>query len=666
MPEAPERRIDVLVRELNEHNYRYHVLNAPTVSDEEYDHLLRELADLEAVHPQLIRPDSPTQRVGSDLTKTFPTVVHETPMLSLENTYSEEELQEFDARMRRELPDEDLQYVAELKIDGVALSLTYEDGLLVRGVTRGDGIQGEDITANVRTIRAIPVRLRETVGRCEVRGEAYITKRTFQEINRERGEDGLAVFANPRNAAAGSLKLQDPRLVAARKLTFSPYFLRSSDLGLISHAESLDRLEGLGFPLNPHWRMCRTLSDIVDYWKEWQESREALDYEIDGIVVKLDAFSQQTHLGSTAKNPRWAIACKFSARQAVTHLEQIHLQVGRTGVVTPVAQLAPVPLGGTTVSRATLHNEDEVRRKDIREGDTVVLEKGGDVIPKVVEVVLAERPADSRPFQFPETCPVCGSLLERDPEEVAVRCVNIRCPAQVKANIRHFASRTAMDIEGLGEALVDQLVEQGHVQDPGDLYSLDAAAVADLERMAEKSAQNLMEALQASRSRPFHRVLFALGVRHVGATVARSLAQAFRSIDGLRDATTEDLEAFHEIGPAIARSVHTYLHNPQNWSVVEKLRAAGVRMEAEGPEAAGPGPLDGKTVVITGTLSRWSRQQAQDLVRRLGGSPTSSVSRKTDIVVVGENPGSKREQAEQLGIEILEEEDFARLIGSEA
>ena len=656
-------RIDELVRELNEHNYRYRILNAPVISDQDYDALLRELAELETAHPELTRPDSPTQRVGSDLTKTFPTVAHELSMLSLDNTYSEAELREFDARLRRELPGEDIRYIAELKIDGLALSLTYENGLLVRGVTRGDGVQGEDITPNVRTVRSIPLRIREPLARCEVRGEVYLTGEAFRAINRQREEAEESLFANPRNAAAGSLKLQDPRLVAERRLSFFAYFLRTPDLTHRTHGESLAHLGRLGLPVNPEWRRCNSVEDVVAYWRKWEQDRDKLNYEIDGVVVNLAALSQWAKLGATAKAPRWAIAYKFPARQAVTRLNRIALQVGRTGVVTPVAELQPVSLGGTTVSRATLHNEEELRRKDIREGDTVVIEKGGDVIPKVARVVIAERSPDARPFEFPKICPVCDTPLVRDEEEVAIRCINTRCSAQVKANIRHFASRTAMDIEGLGQALVDQLVDSDLIQDVGDLYSLDMEAVSALERMAEKSAQNLVDALEVSKSRPFHRVLFALGIRHVGATVARALADVFGSIDRLLDASVEDLETVHEIGPAIAESVHTFLHNSDNWAVVDKLRNAGVRLETEQQAPAGPKPLDGQTVVVTGALSRWGRSQVQDLIRRLGGKPTSSVSKKTDLVVAGESAGSKRTRAEELGIRVVDEEEFARLIG---
>jgi DNA ligase (NAD+) len=659
----PADRIRQLTEELNEHNYLYNVLSKPSISDQDYDTLLRELADLEETRPDLVLPDSPTKRVGSDLSKSFRTVVHDVPMLSLDNTYSQDELAEFDARLRRELPGEDLDYAVELKIDGVALSLTYENGLLVRGVTRGDGVQGEEITPNVRTIRSIPIRLREPLDFCEVRGEVYLSKGSFGEINRRREEQEEALFANPRNAASGTLKMQDPRIVAERNLSFFAYFLRAPGANVTHHTKGVDFLEKLGFSVNPERLTCGTLDEIVKYWEKWDGGRDELNYEIDGIVVKLNNLAQQGKLGATAKSPRWAMAYKFSARQVQTKLKSILLQVGRTGVVTPVAELEPVLLAGTTVSRATLHNEEELQRKDIREGDTVVLEKGGDVIPKVVEVVLKHRPEDAVPYTFPESCPVCDTFLTRDPGEVAVRCNNSSCPAQVKGNIRHFASRTAMDVEGLGEALVDQLVEQELIKDVGDLYSLDLEAVAGLERMAERSAQNLFDGLEASKTQPVHRVLFALGVRHIGATVARTLTDHFGSFQKLRDASVEETEAVHEIGAAIARSIHDYLNDDINWVIVEKLEAAGLNLEAEQQADTGPKILEGKTVVITGTLTRWGRQQAQDLVRTHGGKPTSSVSKKTDLLVAGENAGSKQTKAEELGIDILDENAFAALLG---
>ncbi|MDE2831441.1 MAG: NAD-dependent DNA ligase LigA [Gemmatimonadota bacterium] len=670
----PTNRIAQLVEQLNEHNYRYAVLNDPVISDREYDALLRELSDLEARHPDLIQPDSPTQRVTSDLTREFPTVQHDVPMLSLDNTYSEDELRDFEDRIRRELPDEELQYVAELKIDGVALSLIYENGLLIRGVTRGNGTQGEDITPNVKTIKSIPIRLKacaemglfsNPVSYCEIRGEVYLDHNTFDAINVQREKNEENPFANPRNAASGSLKLQDAQQVAERRLSFFAYSFRSPNIQLPTHGENLSYLESLGLPVNTNRALCNNIDDIIAQAREWQEKRPDLPYDIDGIVIKVNSIAQQNKLGATSKSPRWAISYKYSAEQAETVLKHITLQVGRTGVITPVANLEPVQLAGTTVSRATLHNAEELERKDIREGDTVILEKGGDVIPKVVRVVTAKRAKDAAEFEFPKNCPVCDAPLIKDETEVAIRCENSQCTAQLKGNIRHFASRTAMDIEGLGTALVEQLVDNKLVRDVGDLYNLKLEELADLERMAEKSAQNVLDALEANKQQPFHRVLFALGIRHIGATVARALSDNFHSIDRLRETPPEEIEAVHEIGAAIAESIHTYLNIESNWAIVEKLRAAGINLESEAPADTGPKPLEGKTVVVTGTFTRWGRQQAQDLIRALGGKPTSSVSGKTDLVIAGEKAGSKLAKAEQLGIDVLNEEKFIELIGEE-
>lgn len=653
-----------LVDELNEHDYRYRVLAEPTISDREFDELLKELESLEAAHPDHVLPDSPTRRVGSDLTKSFETVVHAVPMLSLDNTYSEEEVREFDARIRRELEDEEIAYSAELKIDGVALSLTYEDGLLVRGVTRGDGVQGEDITPNVRTIRSIPIRLRGDIGTCEVRGEVYLTHEAFAANNREREARDEPLFANPRNSAAGTLKLQDPRIVAARNLSYFAYSLRTDEPTSDSHFERLQLLEDAGFAVNPERRRVETADEIIACGREYEAKRADLPYDIDGVVVKLDSYRLQDELGATSKAPRWAIAYKFSAEQAETVLEGIGLQVGRTGAVTPVAHLSPVLVAGTTVSRATLHNFEELARKDVREGDTVIIEKGGDIIPKVVSVVADKRPKGARRYALPKRCPVCKQPLVKDESEVAIRCANVSCPAQLKGNIRHFSSRTAMDIEGLGSALIDQLVDGGLVTDVGDLYSLTVDQLADLERMGQKSAENVVEAIAASKAQPLDRLLFGLGIRHVGATVARSLAGAVDSLDALREATEEELLEVEEIGPIIVQSLKDHLDNARNWSVVEKLKAAGVSTRAEKRSASRPALLEGKTVVVTGTLERWSRTEIQDLIRELGGKPTSSVSKKTDLVVAGEAAGSKREKAESLGVEIVDEAGFAKLIGA--
>ncbi len=663
----PTDRIAQLVEQLNEHNYRYAVLNDPVISDRAYDALMRELSDLEARHPDLIQPDSPTQRVTSDLTREFPTVQHEVPMLSLDNTYSEDELRDFEDRIRRELPDEELQYVAELKIDGVALSLIYKNGLLIRGVTRGDGTHGEDITPNVKTIKSIPIRLSNPVPDCEIRGEVYLKHKEFDKINIQREKNEENPFANPRNATSGSLKLQDARQVAKRRLSFFAYSFRSPAIQLPTHGENLSYLERLGLPVNANRALCDNIDDIIAQAREWEEERQKLEYDIDGIVIKVNSITQQNKLGATSKSPRWAISYKYSAEQAETVLESITLQVGRTGVITPVANLEPVQLAGTTVSRATLHNAEELERKDIREGDTVILEKGGDVIPKVVRVVTAKRAKDAIAFEFPKNCPVCNGPLIKDESEVAIRCDNSQCPAQLKGNIRHFASRTAMDIEGLGTALVEQLVDNELVRDVGDLYNLELDELASLERMAEKSAQNVLDALEASKQQPFHRVLFALGIRHIGATVARTLSDNFQNIDCLHKTPPEEIEAVHEIGTAIAESIHVYLKDEDNWAIIEKLRTANINLKSEALADTGPKSLHDKTVVITGTFSRWGRQQFQDRIRALGGKPTSSVSGKTDLVIAGKKAGSKLAKARQMeDIEILNEEEFfSKYIGEE-
>jgi DNA ligase (NAD+) len=663
MARDPARRIAQLARELEEHNYRYHVLADPRVSDREYDRLMQELQALEQAHPELRRSDSPTQRVGGQPTSEFPTVRHALPMLSLDNSYSRQEVLAFDRRVRQALPGEAVEYVAELKIDGVALSLVYEDSLLAHAVTRGDGVRGDEITANVRTIRAVPLRLREPGLTCEVRGEVYMETRDFARLNRQRQEEGEPLFANPRNSTAGSLKLQDPRLVARRNLRFFAYWLSREGDSASTHSEHLDLLRRWGLPVNPHAALCPTLDEVFALYDRYLAARAALPYEIDGMVLKVNSLEQQQRLGATAKSPRSALAYKFPARQARTALRDILLQVGRTGTLTPVAVLDPVPLAGSTISRATLHNEDEICRKDIRIGDTVILEKGGDVIPKVVGVVLEARPRDARRFEFPRNCPACGAPLARDPEETAIRCENPSCPAQRKRRLEHFAARQAMDIEGLGPAVVEQLVEKEMVKDAGDLYALKLEELAGLERLAEKSAQNLLDGLQSSKERPFDRVLFALGIRHVGATVARALAGHFRSIEALQQASVEDLEAVPEIGPTIARSAHSFFSSPGTPPLLGKLRKAGLQLALPETEtAAGESFFTGKTVVLTGTLSRLTREQAEAHIARLGGRPASSVSKKTHLVVAGEKAGAKLAKAQELGIEVLDEETFlARL-----
>ena len=659
MSKEAARRIAELADQLDEHNYRYHVLADPVVSDQEYDRLMIELQRLEVAHPGLRRLDSPTRRVGGEPTSEFPTVPHLAPMLSLDNSYSPDDIRDFDRRVRQALPDEEVEYVAELKIDGVALSLIYEESLLVRAVTRGDGLQGDEITANASTIRAIPLRLREPGISCQVRGEVYMEKASFAALNQQREEEGEQLFANPRNSTAGSLKLQDPALVARRNLRFFAYWLAREDDPATTHWEHLETLRELGLPTNRANSLCPTLDDVFAFYARYQTERDGLPYEIDGIVLSVDDLDQKARLGTTAKSPRSAMAYKFRARQARTLLRDIHLQVGRTGAVTPVAILDPVDLAGSTIQRASLHNEDEIRRKDIRPGDTVVIEKGGDVIPKVVEVILEERPADSKAFEFPRSCPVCQGDLVRDPEEAAIRCENPVCSAQLKRRLEHFAGRSGMDVEGLGSAVVEQLVENDLVRDVSDLYSLSLEPLARLERLAAKSAQNLLDGLAASRERGFDRVLFALGIRHVGATVARILARHFTSVENLARASVEELEAVDEIGPTIACSVCAFFSSDEAGTLIDKLRQAGLQLEMEAVAAeSADSYFTDKTVVLTGSMSKYGRDEAAAFIEELGGRTTSSVSKKTDLVIAGEKAGSKLARAQQLGIEVLSEEEF--------
>ena len=658
----PAQRLAQLANQLEEHNYRYYVLAEPVISDREYDRLWHELLDLEEMHPELRSPHSPSQRVSGQPTSDFPTVAHSAPMLSLDNSYSHEDIEAFDRRVRQALPDEEIGYVAELKIDGVALSLVYENSILVRAVTRGDGVQGDEITANARTIRSIPLRLRQPGIDCEVRGEVYMQNDDFARLNKERTADGEPLFANPRNSTAGSLKQQDPAVVARRSLRYFAYWIRRDNASFSTHYDSLEHLRQLGLPVNPNGARCNSLAEVIAFYERFALQRESLPYEIDGVVIKVDDLDQQQRLGFTAKSPRGAIAYKFAAYQAHTRLLDIQLQVGRTGAVTPVAILEPVLLAGSTISRASLHNADEIARKDIRIGDLIVLEKGGDVIPKIVSVVESERPAQNAPYQFPTTCPVCAAKLVRDEDEAATRCENPTCPAQLKRRLEHCAGRSAKDIEGMGPAVVEQLVEHELVGNVGDLYNLTLQQLSALERMGEKSAQNLLDGLSASKERGFDRVLFAIGIRHVGATVARTLARHFQSLDALRQATANELEEVPEIGPKIALSVFSALHSGELDDLFEQLKAAGLELEMarveNGDTALETSYFSDKTIVITGTLERFSRDEASALVERLGGHTTSSVSKKTDILLYGDKAGSKLAKAQSLGVETMDEGAF--------
>ena len=667
--EKIRQEIERLRQEIRRHDYLYYVLAQPEISDYEYDQLMKRLEELERQYPEFITPDSPTQRVSGEPTKEFPVVRHRKPMLSLANTYNEDEVRDFDRRVRSLLqPGESYEYVCELKIDGVAMSLIYENGVLVRGATRGDGERGDDVTNNVKTIRSIPLKIEADepyLLNIEVRGEVYFLREALDRLNEERIAYGEPPFANPRNAAAGSLKLQDPKEVAKRPLRMFCYYLDPFEPNhpIKTQYQVLKTLEKLKFPVNPHYRLCQNIDEVIDFWQEWTEKRESLPYDIDGIVVKVNSLEQQERLGATAKSPRWAIAFKFPAEEAITQLINIEWQVGRTGVVTPVAILRPVKLLGTIVSRATLHNLDEIRRLDVRIGDYVVLEKGGDVIPKIVRVVKEKRSPDLKPYEPPTHCPVCGSPLVRYPGEVALYCENIACPAQVARKIEHFASRRAMDIEGLGEKVVQLLLRHKLIQDYGDLYYLKKEDIARLEGMGDKSAENLVNAIEASKTRPLARLIFALGIRYVGEGAARLLAEHFHSLDALMNASVEEIERIEGIGFKTARSIKDFFTRKENLTVIEKLRKAGVRFEE--PKAA-PETVDErfyqKTFVFTGALERYSRDEAKELVEARGGIVSNSVSRKTDYVVVGKDPGSKLQKARQLGIQIIPEEEFYKML----
>ena len=660
MTADPAQRIAQLSSDLEDHNHRYYALAEPAISDGEYDRLMSELIELEERYPSLRSPHSPSQRVGGKPVSDFPTVSHATPMLSLDNSYSREDIEAFHQRVAQGLSDEPLAYVAELKIDGVALSLVYEDSTLIRAVTRGDGTQGDEVTNNARTIRSIPLRLRQEGISCEVRGEVYIEHADFARLNDEREERSETLFANPRNSTAGSLKQQDPAVVAGRPLRFFAYSLDERDAPTATHTLNMERLRALGLPVNSAQQRCETVEDVFAFYAQYEDARGELPYDIDGVVIKVDDLSQRERLGHTTKSPRWAMAYKFAAHQAQTRLTDIRLQVGRTGAITPVAILQPVALAGSTISRASLHNADEIARKDIRIGDLIVLEKGGDVIPKVVSSILRDRPEDTHVFQFPTQCPVCESDLFRDEEEAATRCDNPSCPAQLKRRIEHFAGRNAMDIEGMGPAVIEQLVDRKLVEDVGDLYALQLTQWTELERMGEKSATNILEGLQQSKERTFDRVLFAVGIRHVGITVARTLARHFLSLHGLRQASVEMLEAVSEIGPKIATSVHVALHSGTLDQLFDKLQRAGLQMEtAETAEnAVNDSVFSGKTVVLTGSLSQLSRDEAAAHIERLGGRTTSNVSKNTNLVVYGAKAGSKLNKAQALGVETMDETAF--------
>jgi DNA ligase (NAD+) len=704
----PGERLRELREQIRHHEERYYLHNAPEISDEEFDRLLHELERLEAENPDLVTSDSPTQRVAGTPTTTFPTVEHLCPMLSLDNAYNDDELRAFDERVRKGagLGDAAVPYVAELKIDGLSIALTYEDGRLVRGATRGDGTRGEDVTANVRTIRAIPLSLRTPVpGRIEVRGEVYLPRTSFERMNLEREKDGEPLFQNPRNAAAGTMRNLDPSLVARRRLSAFTYQVvfpadlppkggshentettpvASATTPVASafrrketHAATLEEMQALGLPVEPHWERCESIDAVIAFCQRWADTRRELAFDTDGVVIKVDGLALRDTLGTTAKFPRWATAFKFPAQQAHTKLLKIEVNVGRTGANTPYAVLEPVFVAGSTISMATLHNAEDLARKDLREGDTVVIEKAGDVIPRVVAPILSLRPADSQPWTMPATCRACGSDLVRDEDEVVWRCENTSCPARLRRSLEHFASRTAMNIEGLGESLVDQLIEQGLVHDFADLYHLTAAQLENLvvtpkdprsdravPRKLGKVGRNVIEQIERSRRNDLSRLVYALGIRHVGEKAASTLARYMRTMTAILDAPLEALQRIPEIGPVLAASVRAFADEPHNRALVGKLEAAGVNMESRqpAPTVDAPGLLAGKTFVLTGTLPTMTREEATRVIEELGGKVAGSVSKKTSYVVAGDEAGTKLEKARQLGTPILSEPEFREII----
>jgi len=662
------KRISELRDLIEYHNRRYYQLDDPEISDHEYDTLMRELAGLEERFPDVDRTASPTQRVGASPLDKFSTVTHLTPMLSLGNAFSEEEVSEFDERIKRQLGDKaELDFVAEPKIDGVAVNLIYEQGVFRVGATRGDGFTGEDVTQNLRTIRTLPLKMRprdqdHVPDRIEIRGEVYLEKEAFRKLNELRVEQGESAFANPRNAAAGSLRQLDPRITARRPLNIFCYGVGSIEgKGFTTHWDTLQTLHDWGLPTNPDIRLVRDVQACIGYYRHIESIREKLPYEIDGVVLKVNSLSLQDRLGMVSRSPRWAVAVKFAPTQATTVIEDIVIGVGRTGVLTPVAVMKPVQVGGVTVSRATLHNEDEIAKKDVRIGDTVIVQRAGDVIPEVVKVVEGRRTGNERPFRMPEKCPVCGSRVVRLEGEVAHRCIDLACPAQIRENIKHFVSRGGMDIEGLGDRIVSQLLDAGLIGDPADLYAITKEQLLDLERFADKSADNLIQAIARSKYPPLERLLFALGIRHVGEYVAKILARKFGSIGRIEAASQEELTAIEGIGPTIAESIYRFYREPHNLKILRKLEQAGV-LPVAGKHATSRA-LAGKTFVFTGSLKGFSREKAKEIVVSLGGTATSTVSKKTDYVIAGEDPGSKYEKAKSMGVAILDEEGFLKLIG---
>lgn len=663
------KRAQWLAQELERHNELYYTQATPEISDREFDELMKELEALEEQFPSLKSTDSPTQRVGGRPLEEFVTVEHREPMLSMDNTYSIDELRAFHERLERQLPGEEMTFTAEPKIDGVSISLLYEEGVLVRGATRGDGRRGDDVTGNIRTIRTLPLRLKgEQVPRLlEVRGEVYFTKQDFAKINIARDEAGEVPFANPRNTAAGTLKQLDPKLVAERPLRIFLYALGDAEgVEVANQLEALTLLERLGLPVVAEREAFDDFAALIQHVEDWASKRHELDYEVDGMVIKVASFSQRRRLGSTSKAPRWQVAYKYAAEQAITQLEAIEIQVGKTGKLTPVAHLTPVQLSGTTVARASLHNDEEIKRKDIRVGDWVVVEKAGEIIPQVVSVSTERRTGNESEFSFPTHCPVCEAAVERDEGGIYIRCVNPDCPAQIRNILEFFAHRSAMDIEGVGPALIEQLYEQGLVRRLPDLYRLTTENLEQLERMGKKSAANAVAAIEKSKEQPLARVLTGLGIRHVGQRGAEVIAEHFGSVDDIISSDPEKLAEVEEVGPVMAQSIHDYFHKYGGKEIIAELRELGLTMKPERTRSRDtPQPLAGKTLVATGKLDHYSRDGIKDRIKAAGGRASSSVSKKTDYVVVGENAGSKADDAQRLGVPMISEAEFRKMVGDE-
>jgi DNA ligase (NAD+) len=660
-PKKVTAEIEDLREKLHHHEHLYYVLDQPAISDAEYDRLMRRLQELEATHPETITPDSPTQRVGGKPREGFVKVRHSSPMLSLDNALNAEEMRAFDERVRELLKGEPYEYVAELKLDGLSMAVHYQDGKMVRAITRGDGQVGEDVTENARTIRSLPLRVKSKLPAFEVRGETLFTLRAFERLNARQLEQQLPAFANPRNAAAGSLRALDPGLTASRQLEYSPYFLLvDGQVYYDSHWESLEELARLGFKVNSHRKKCAGLDDVLEFYQNWESKRATLAYEIDGIVIKVDSIRQQTALGWTAKAPRWAIAFKFPAHQEETVIENIGVQVGRTGALTPVAHLKAKKIAGVTVTRATLHNEDEIERLGVEIGDTVLVERSGDVIPKVVRVV--KQGADRHPFKMPRHCPVCGGEIVREEGEAASRCINTNCPARLKESVLHFAARGVMDIDGMGYALVDQLVSGGLVKSVAEIYDLTLDQLLTLERMGQKSAEKILRNIDKSRKQPLPRVLNGLGIPFVGERTAQILAETFGSLDAIAEAEEEKLQEADEVGPKVSESIRQFFHERRNRDLVEKLRQAGLTFEHAIKPKKAAGALAGKVFVLTGTLPNLAREDAKARIEAAGGKVTGSVSKKTDYVVAGADPGSKLDKATSLSVPVIGEPELLALL----